>query len=264
MPEKPFFKVSIYWILASAFAISACTVEASSPTPEPTPAPSATAEPDPSPTTIWFPPTPTYTPFPTAEVSPTAEIDLGVGPILFEDHFDDPSLWESPPSAAGSASLANGEMAIVVTVPDGFYYSLRREPVIGDFYLEVTASPAICKGLDEYGVMLRAASEGDYYRFSFSCDGQVRLDRIFHGGAAALMSWTPGAGVPPGPPSSVRMGVWMRGEEMSFYANDLFQFSMHDPMLLTGRVGLFARSANETAVTVGFSDLVVHQLEGSE
>jgi hypothetical protein len=213
---------------------------------------------------VWFPPTATYTPFPTPGVTPTVEIALDVGPVILEDEFDDPSLWESPIRSEGSVSLAKNEMAIVITEPGGFQYSLRRQPDLADFYLEVTASPALCVGLDEYGVLLRAASEGDYYRYSLSCDGQVRLDRIYKGGAAALVPWEYGAGVPPGAPSSVRLGVWVQGEEMRFYVNDLPQFTVHDPLLPRGRIGLFARSANETAVTVGFSDLVVYQVEESE
>ena len=250
-------------LLSGALLLAACTPS----TPEVTPtatmaAPSATPEPTQEATTVWFPPTATHTPFPTTGVTPTAEIILDIGEEILRDNFDNPAGWESQISPEGAASMANQELAIVVTEPGGFYFTVRRTPDLRDFYLEVTASPALCMGLDEYGVLLRLASEGDFYRYSFSCDGQVRLDRIFRGGAAALVDWLPGAGVPPGAPSSVRMGVWVRGEEMQFFADGLQQFSVRDPLLLEGRIGLFARSANENAVTIGFSDLVVYEVQG--
>ena len=260
--KTPPQRLIIPFILTGVFILFACAAPPPSPTTLPTTVPSATLEPTFEPTPIWFPPTATHTPFPTAVVSPTAEVQLDLGAVVLRENFENPAIWEPRVSAEGTTSMANGEMAIVVTGPGGFYFNVRRLPDMRDFYLEVTASPALCMGEDEYGIMLRFASEGDYYRYSFSCDGQVRLDRIYRGGASALVDWTPGAGVPPGAPSSVRMGVWMRGEEMQFFADDLHQFSISDPLLAEGRIGLFARSANETAVTVGFSDLVVYQVVG--
>jgi hypothetical protein len=258
------FRLLVYSILGAMPVLAACTAATSElPNPTITAVPPSTLEPTPEATPVWFPPTPTHTPFPTTGVTPTAEINLDLGPELFRDNFDNSSAWEPQISPEGASSLANQELAIVVTEPQGFYFTVRRTPDLRDFYLEVTASPALCVGLDEYGIMLRFASEGDYYRYSFSCDGQVRLDRIYRSGAAALVDWVPGAGVPPGAPSSVRMGVWVRGDEMLLFADGLEQFTVSDPLIPEGRIGLFARSANETAVTIGFSDLVVYELAGA-
>jgi hypothetical protein len=252
-----------FLLLPASLLLSACVAATPAPMPTLTPEPTSTLAPATVLPTVWFPPTATFTPFPTPERTPTEAIEIEYGPVLFQDDFSDPSQWESRISGEGKASLANNEMAIVITEPHGFYFSLRRAPDLGDFYLEITASPTLCMGEDEYGLMLRVASEGDYYRYSLSCDGQVRLDRIYKGGAGTLVDWKPGAGVPPGAPSSARLGVRMQGEEMRFFVDGLEQFSISDPLLPIGRVGLFGRSASENAVTVGFSDLVVYGL-GSE
>jgi hypothetical protein len=48
---------------------------------------------------------------------------------------------------------------------------------------------------------------------------------------------------------------------MRFFINDQYQFTVNDPLLPSGNIGVFARSIGETAVTVNFSDLIVRQIE---
>jgi hypothetical protein len=66
--------------------------------------------------------------------------------------------------------------------------------------------------------------------------------------------------VPPGAPSSSRIGITAQGSEMDFFVNGQYQFSIHDPVLTSGGVGVFARSTNNMAVTVNFSDMIVYEL----
>jgi hypothetical protein len=66
--------------------------------------------------------------------------------------------------------------------------------------------------------------------------------------------------IPPGAPTSNRLGVWTLGETMRFFANDLFVFQIQDPVLTEGMIGVFARSVGDTALTVSFSDLTVRQV----
>ena len=47
---------------------------------------------------------------------------------------------------------------------------------------------------------------------------------------------------------------------MDFFVNGQYQFTIHDPVLTSGGVGVFARSTNNMAVTVNFSDLVVYEV----
>lgn len=101
---------------------------------------------------------------------------------------------------------------------------------------------------------------GDFYRYSLSCDGQVRLDRLTGGTAASPKPWTPTGIVPSGAPKSNRMAVWVNDKEMRFYIDEILQFSLSDPMLSSGLIGLFARSADNNALTVNFSDLIVSEV----
>jgi hypothetical protein len=69
------------------------------------------------------------------------------------------------------------------------------------------------------------------------------------------MNWA----IPPGAPSASRLGVWALGKELHFYANEVYLFSVRDPVLLAGGLGVFVRAAGEEAVTVNFSKLEVYE-----
>jgi len=246
-----------------AWQLAACTalptvVPTSTPAPSETPAPTVT----PSPTVVWFPPTATRTPYPTATApAPTPEQRPGIGETLLEDDFSSAEIWLLTLSEAGNVVLGKNELTIAIARPKTYLYSVRTQTVFDDFYLEVTASPTLCRGMDEYGVLLRYASSGDFYRFAVGCDGQVRLDRLFRGQASSPQPRMLGAMVPVGAPSSSRLGIWAVGKEMRFFVNDQFQFSVTDPTVASGALGVFARSAGDTALTVSFSELVVYAVQ---
>ena len=216
-----------------------------------------------TPTIVWFPPTATPTAFPTPVITPTADMRPTLGRILLEDDFSDPNSWTSSQSADGSVALGLNELTIAIGEMNAYLYSLRQEPPFTDFYLEITANTSLCHGLDEYGVLFRVSPNIDYYRFSLSCNGQMRLDRIVDGKASSPQPWLMSGAVPPGAPSSARIGIAALGDALSFFVNGRYQFSVHDPLLTSGGLGVFARSANEMAVTVNFTDLVVSEILSS-
>ena len=83
------------------------------------------------------------------------------------------------------------------------------------------------------------------------------LDRVIQGTATSPQPWIQNNSLPPGAPLPARLGVRLQGEEMLFYINDQYQFTVRDPSLQSGAIGVFARSLGENAVTVNFSKLVV-------
>lgn len=213
-----------------------------------------------TPTIVWFPPTPTFTPFPTISIPPTVELDPGKGEVLLEDKFDDRSKWSLISTAGGSVAFGNGELSIAISGKREYLFSVRSGPVFDNFFAEITANPNLCRGDDEYGMLVRVSPDLDYYRFSLSCDGRARLDRIYQGEASSPQPWLPSGAVPPGAPSVSRLAVWANGEEMRFFVNDEYQFTVYDPLLNSGSFGVFARSSSEMAVTVNYYDLVVREI----
>jgi hypothetical protein len=223
--------------------------------------PTETAQPSPTPTVVWFPPTPTFTPFPTPVITPTADLLTDIGEVLLNDDFSNAEKWSLKSSSEGGVALSKGELTVAIQGSKAFIFSVREEPVLSDFYIEITANPNLCKGTDEYGLLLRVSEAEDYYRYSLSCDSQVRLDRIIGYTAASPQPWLLSGDVPPGAPSVSRLGAWLSGSEMRFFVNGQHQFTVHDPLLTSGRIGIFARSTGANAVTVNFSDLVIRALK---
>jgi hypothetical protein len=251
--------VIFFMCLAAVVFLVSCTPPTQiPPTPTPTLAPSET----PTPTVVWFPPTPTKTLV--VKPEPTATLDLrpGVGDIIFEDDFSmASSAWLLGQNANGTTAIGLNELTIAIIQPKAYLSSSRSEPVFSDFYAEITASPNLCAGLDEYGLLFRVRSTGDFYRYSLSCNVQVRLDRVVGGTAGSPQPWLMSASVPRGAPSMTRLGVWASGSELRFFVNDEYQFAVIDSYHDMGNLGVFARSAGENAVTVSFSDLKVYQID---
>jgi hypothetical protein len=184
-----------------------------------------------------------------------------VGEVIQVDDFSDPNLWILESSQAGSVAFGKKELTIAIQDAKAYLYSLRPEPYLDDFYLEITASPTLCEGKDEFGLLLRASPNLDYYRFSLSCDSYVRLDRLIGGQASSPQPWLLSGAYPPGAPNIIRLGVWAFGNELRFFVNDQYQFAIQDPMLAGGSLGVFARATGGHPLTVSFSNLVVYALE---
>ncbi len=215
----------------------------------------------PTATIDWFPATATPTIIPTSQATPTPEFRTNVGEVLFSDNFSEPGSWTLGQTSGGNVNLGINELTIAIAEPESYAFSIRQEPILDNFYLEVTTSTTLCRDEDQYGILLRMSSPADFYRYAISCDGRVRLDRIVQGSATSPQPWINSGSIPPGAPITSRLGVWMRGNEMHFFINDQHQFSVSDPLLQSGNLGLFARSMGENAVTVNFSNLVVRKIE---
>jgi hypothetical protein len=212
-------------------------------------------------TPIWFPPTPTNTPFPTPTIiiTPTVSVLPSYGELIFSDNFDQPELWELNRSSKTNSAIANNELTLALSKGGEYVYSLRQEPELDDFYLEVTANPSICKGSDEYGLLVRFVDSGNFFRFALTCDGQARADRLLKNTPSSPQPLSFSGAIPPGAPSVSRLSLWAEGRELRFYANGEYLFSISDPSLPKGKIGFFVRSKEGNAVTVNFSKLDVYE-----
>jgi hypothetical protein len=251
--------VIVLIFISLSLVLNAC-LPMGTPIPFPSETPVLTSTISPTETVVWFPATATPTPFSTPIVTATEILKPEIGEIIFSDDFSSADRWALGTSDAGGAALGRNELTIAISKPGTYIFTLRNEPILCDFYAEITASPTVCRALDEYGLLFRWGSMGDFYRYSLSCDGQVRLDRLTGGTAASPQPWMATGFVPPGAPKLTRLAVWVKGNEMRFFVDDNHQFTLSDPMLSSGLLGLFARSAGDNAVTVNFSDLVVYEV----
>jgi len=251
-------KAVFAWVVfAALLALSACAPPVAPAQESPAETPTATHTPPATETIVWFPPTPTRTPAPTIAIEPTPDLRPARGPELLVDDFSDAGHWQVGQSDSGSIAYGRNELTLAVRQPRAALTSLRDGPELGDFYLEITTKANLCRGADMYGLLLRAASPDDYYRFLINCNGELRLERIMEGRSLPLVDWTQSGIVPVGSPVVLRIGVSASGNELSFYINDLHQFDISDPVHSSGVVGVYVRSTGDSALTISFSDLVV-------
>jgi len=198
----------------------------------------ATETPLPSPTLVWFPPSATPSPQALATQIPTPEQKPGIGAITLTDDFSSPDLWNIASSDEGSAAINDNQLTLAVG-PGVSINSLRQELVLSDFYAELTASPSLCKGQDEYGLLVRASAVA-YYRLALVCNGTLRLDRVSRNSHQLLQAAIPSGDAPTGAPGNVRMGVWAVGSDLRFFLNGRYQFSVNDKNYPSGTIGVFA------------------------
>jgi len=240
-------------IFTSACASGTATPGPGTLTPEPTLAATSTE--------IWFPPTATPSPKPpTPVVLPTPDMRPGLGDVTLEDDFNPDSPWTLFRVESGSAAIGINELTIAVVKPRVVLSSYYQRALPQDFYLEITINASLCRGEDMYGLLLRASEIQKGYRFIANCNGQVRFDWNRSGTIIPLRDWAASGQVPPGSPVEYRLGIWNHGNEMRFFINDFYQFSVEKLTVPDGMLGIFARSAADTPLTVNFSQLRLRQV----
>jgi hypothetical protein len=178
--------------------------------------------------------------------------------VILADNFEDGSSWNLTATTSGSAAVGLNQLTIVLLEPRAYVASLRQDLFLTDFYAEIRVDTSLCAGQDEFGLILRAASPSEFYRFSLTCNGYYRLDRIIGGTASSPQPLTFSSAVPRAAPATIRLGVFAQGSEMRFFINDQYQFSANTSLIPGGTLGVFARSGENSAVTINFSELEIY------
>jgi hypothetical protein len=244
-------------LAAGGFGLAACSAQIVTPTATTVPVATASA----TATIDWFPSTSTPSALPSQPAIPTEDFLPGVGDLVFSDTFEQPAFWENSSSAQASAMVTRNRLVLSITAPGPISIaSLRNEPAVGDFYAEATAELSLCSGKDQYGMLFRASSSADFYRFVVNCNSQVRIERVRGGVAYPLLDWLSSSDAAPGAPAQVKLGVWAVGREMRVFLNDRFQVSVVDPVFSAGTVGFFIYANGTSPVTISFSDLSVYSV----
>ncbi len=256
---KSMFKLKAVFFLVFTFALllSACISDAPALLPTETPQPTV----EPTGTIQWFPPTKTPTLLPDQAVTPTPLMNPGIGGTIYTDDFNSEGSWQIFSKAEGNAAIAGSRLTLTIPEKGNRVYSLLTGLNYEDFYLEMTANPVLCREGDGYGVLFRVSSLQDYYRLLLNCRGQVRLERVRNGEVTVLQDWTLSSQLAPGAGLPVQIGIWARGGDLRIFFNHTYQFGASDAAFAMGQIGVHARSESDSAVTVNFSNLTIHELE---
>lgn len=216
----------------------------------------------PTTTPVWFPATDTPSPVPSLTLAPTPDLRPGLGAQILSDDFTTGG-WQAYKNEAGKASFGVGELTLALDLAKGVLTSLRSSPLPGDSSFELTASPSLCTANDIFGLYLRAASPQDGYRLLLTCGGQILFERLNHGELVVLQDWTPQMGNMHGGMVPLVIGVWALGKEQRVFINGVYQFTVQDPLWKEGMLGVYAREATDSPLTVSFSGLTVHSIDAS-
>jgi hypothetical protein len=247
----------------------------------PTPDSSVTATPTPTetlpPTSTPLPtdtPQPSDTPEPTpvtaltsaeatlVELTPTLDTynpKASLGTPDWIDNFDTGDNWPLYNDEHVNMQLKDGSLAMISLVAN------RKSPwdswmvtdsVLTDFYIELSATPGDCGGLDRYGMVIRANPEATQaYLFGFSCGGEYSL-RLWNGEKLfMLQEWQISQFVNKGPSQLNRLGLLARGKTFTLYANDNWLTSVQDETYTEGAFGIFTGAANTDNFTVQFDQM---------
>lgn len=229
----------------------------------PFPLPTNTPLPPPStstPTTVWFPATSTPTPYSTPERSPTPDLSPLYGDQLFVDDFSRQGSWTTGLEADGNIAVGNQALSLSVSSPKGMLISLRNEPVMSDFYVEITATPNLCKAEDTFGLLFWSLSEKIYYRYALTCTGMFRVERVDGKTITPLIDWTASGQVSRGPQDASHIAIWSGGGQLRFYAGGIYQDYVVSPKTGAGVFGVFAQAAGTSPVSVSFSDMAAYDV----
>jgi hypothetical protein len=232
------------FLLTACSALTRPTLGTATPLP-PTPTPVL------SPTVVWFPPTDTPTPSASTLATATPDFLPGLGNVIYTEDFTDPKTW----SNLGTDSVRDGQLTLAAS-PGVYQISLHQEILVSDFYAEITAHLSLCRGVDEYGLLVRAIPAA-YYRFTLNCNGEVKADRIVNSGRTPLQMPIVTIDAPRGGPAEVKIAIWAVGREMRFFLNGHYQFTANDPVMPNGSLGVFVRASDDSPITISFSDLIV-------
>lgn len=245
--------IGMVWLLIGIGCAPPATALPETPTPSP---PTAT----PSPSPVWFPPTATPTPVPTRAISPTPTPALALGDLVLSDDFDTPGAWQTYRSATGSAAYEQRQLTLAVNAAKGYLTSLRDAPEVSNAYIEVVLQPNLCQGQDTFGLLLRATNEFNAYRWVITCQGQMRLERLQSGRSLPLSDWIELGEIQVNPLVETHLAAWLYQDRLRLFVNGFEELSLRDPVFASGRIGVFARAAGDSALSVSFRRLRIYAI----
>jgi hypothetical protein len=241
-----------------SLALAGCIAPPSEPILPPTTTPTATV----TLTPVWFPLTPTPTLLPTLPRTPTPDLQPFIGEVILEEGFSSDEAWYQYPGSIGRITFTEDHLTLAVNDPPGMIYAIRETPLLTDFYAEVTADINFCHPGDEYGLMVRVDSPRlDHFRFAISCDGQAKIVQVRGGSGVVLQPLIQDPAIPVGFPAQSHLAVWALGEDIRFFVNGKYLFSIEDRILGEGTLGVYVRTTGENPSSVNFSQLNIRELQ---
>jgi hypothetical protein len=186
---------------------------------------------------------------------------LNLGSPDWRDPMDNSNAWYTLNTANTEWEFEDGMLRMKAKdVDQPEEWGLSSKPAMTDYFLQATFKTGdTCAGLDRYGVLVRAPDPSMGYVFEFSCDGRYRL-YIWDGEEyEAIQEWKSSGFVKGGANQTNILGIWLKGETIKLYANNMLLAEFTNDKFDEGRFGLVL-GADQTEGLEVFVDEVAYWL----
>jgi hypothetical protein len=179
----------------------------------------------------------------------------------FSDSFDAPGEWRTSADPEVEIAVADGVLTIEIKVIDRVAWSVTGRKV-KDGVIAVDGTPVAGPDDNAYGLVVRHVDDRQFYRFEISADGYFAVQAPQGSvGWEFLVDWTESPAIHRGKQTN-RLKVVCRGQEMTFFANDVLLATVTDERFPEGDVGVIAGTFYDEAGTkVSFDNFSVEPLE---
>ncbi len=221
------------------------------------------AQPTPSQTATLSEPTATPTETPTATPTPTATEDIDDpaqflgAPAWTEDFDGSSSPWDFD-STQATFEVVNGALSLTAKNNPNWHSWYVSGPKLKNAYLEATIELSNCSGNDRFGLAVRSSSDGQqFYFMGITCDGQWGFFRMAEN--VDINQIRPFQAAEPlnnGTNNPHRVGVWMEGQNFTFYIDgEEVGTATDDTLPSDGYTGFLIAYANTSGFNVRVDQL---------
>jgi len=211
--------------------------------------PTSTAEPSETPTTIAA-----------TSTQPPTDPRLILGDPTWIDDLDNGNNFAVYTDDHVKIEEKDGYLAMTAFNPDGWHSWTLSFSNLVNFYLEATIKPEECSGNDRYGVVFRAPENNKGYVYGFSCDGQYSMRNWDGKTFTAIVDWTANEAIRKGPNQANRVGIMVKGNQFTFYANGVQTGQVQDNTYTQGKFGLFIAASETEDFTAQYDEIAYWNL----
>jgi hypothetical protein len=182
----------------------------------------------------------------TSTVTPTAvpgDPRTTLGTPTWKDTFQKAAAWglDSPYDDGHTrVSIAPGKIVLSSKDGNGWHGWRMLTTKIQNFYLEATINTLDCSGSDKYGVIFRSPNSFKGYWLGFTCDGRYGLELGDINDSSEIIKLKANPLIKSGSNQTNRIGVLVKGNKLSLYANGkLLEDITNDTLPDAGVFGYF-------------------------
>lgn len=217
----------------------------------------------PSPTATEPPIEDTPTPTPTSTTTPTSTpeeddpLQLLGEPAWTEDFSGNTSPWDFD-SPQATFKTEDGRLNLTAMDNPNWHSWYVYNPTLRNAYVEAQIEMSNCSGFDRFGLVVRAGSEGqEFYFMSVTCDGRWGFFRMApEVNVNEIQGYQQTEALTDGTLSPLRVGIWMDGQDFTFYIDGEEIGSASDDTLdEAGYTGFLIAYANTSGFTVRVDEL---------